>query len=56
MKGLAFVGGYKPDKSVFSVVTDDDAGVRTCHIFKWNAPVWRWLAVAACSWRGRRCP
>ena len=41
MAGLLFVGGYKPDKSIFSVVTEDDTGVRTCHIFKWSAPVCR---------------
>ena len=39
MKGLLFVGGYKPDKTVFAVVTEVDDGHRTCHMFKWNAPV-----------------
>ena len=39
MKGLLFVGGYKPDKTVFAVVTEVDDGQRTCHMFKWNAPV-----------------
>ena len=38
--GLLFVGGYKPDKSVFSVVTEDAATKqKICHIFKWSAPV-----------------
>ena len=39
MKGLLLVGGYKPDKNIFAVVTEDDNKLRTCHIFKWNAPV-----------------
>ena len=40
MKGLSFVGGYKPDKTVFSIVTDDEnKKSRHCHLFRWNAPV-----------------
>ena len=38
-KGLMFVGGYKHHKNVFAVVTEDEAKRRTCHIFKWSAPV-----------------
>ena len=39
MKGLMFVGGYKPDKTVFAVITDDENKVRSFHLFKWHAPV-----------------
>ena len=39
MKGLVFVGGYKPDKTVFSVVTEDEHKARTCHLYRWTGPV-----------------
>ena len=39
-KGLAFIGGYKPDKTVFAIITGDpDSGQRTCYILKSNSPV-----------------
>ena len=37
--GLLFVGGYKPDKTVFAVVIEDAKKERTCHVFKWSASV-----------------
>lgn len=33
MKTLLFVGGYKPDKKIFALVSDDNATNRFCHIF-----------------------
>ena len=34
MKGLLFVGGFKNDKSIFAVVSDDRPNSRFVHVFR----------------------
>ena len=39
MKGLLFVGGFKGDKTLFAVVSDDRPNSRFCHVFRSNEQV-----------------
>ena len=39
MRAMLFVGGLAKDKTVFALVHEDPAKVRSCHLFQTDGPV-----------------
>ena len=43
MKALLFIGGYKPDKTIFAIVSLEPSGTRAVHIYKSDSEVCNYI-------------